>query len=66
MQMKNHEAALEPLKKCVELKPSNPYGLYNLAVVYLNLRDDFTARETYKKLVQVDPGLAEKLKKILR
>ena len=66
MQLKDHEAALEPLKKCVELKPDNPVAWFNLAIVYINLKDNFSAKEVYNKLVTLDPTLAERLKKYLR
>ncbi len=66
MQLKDHESALEPLKKCVELKPDNAVAWYNLAVVYINLKDNYSAKEIYNKLVTLDPPLAERLKKHLR
>jgi tetratricopeptide (TPR) repeat protein len=66
MQIKDFESALDPLKKCVELRPDYGVGLFNLAVVYLNLKDNFSARDVYRTLVNIDPPLAEKLKKYLR
>ena len=65
-QAKNYEAALEPLKKCVELKPDDPYALVNLAIVYINLKDNFSAKEIYNRLLNLDPALAEKIKKYIR
>ncbi len=66
MQLKDFESALEPLIKCRELRPDYGVALFNLAVVYLNLKDNYSAREVYKTLVNIDPDLAEKLKKYLR
>jgi tetratricopeptide (TPR) repeat protein len=66
MQLKDFESALEPLKKCVELRPDYGVALFNLAVVYLNLKDNYSARDVYRTLVNIDPALAEKLKKYLR
>ena len=66
MQLKDFESALDPLKKCVELRPDYGVALFNLAVVYLNLKDNYSAREVYRTLVNVDPDLAERLKKYLR
>jgi Tfp pilus assembly protein PilF len=66
MQLKDHESALEPMKKSVELKPDNAVAQFNLAIVYINLKDNFSAKEIYNKLVTLDPALAEKLKKYLR
>jgi Tfp pilus assembly protein PilF len=57
---------LEPLKKCVELKADNAVGWYNLAIVYINLKDNYSAKEVYNRLVSLDPSLAERLKKYLR
>jgi hypothetical protein len=39
---------------------------YNLAIVYLNLKDNFSAREVYKTLLDLNPEYAERLKKLLR
>jgi Flp pilus assembly protein TadD len=50
----------------VELQPNNANALYNLAIAYLNLHDNFSAREIYKKLKTIDPGLAKKLEEHLR
>jgi Tfp pilus assembly protein PilF len=66
MYVKNFEAALEPIKKAVDLQPNNANAQFNLAIVYINLKDNLSAREVYKKLTTLDPGLAEKLKKYLR
>ena len=64
--VKENEFALEPLKKCVALRPDNAVAWYNLALVYINLKDNYSAREIQTRLQTLDPGLAEKLKKYLR
>ena len=64
-QAKDYESALEPLKKCVEIKPDNSVALANLAIVYINLKDMYSAKEIYNKLVTLDPAMAEKLKKYI-
>jgi tetratricopeptide (TPR) repeat protein len=66
MQLKQFDPALEPLKKAVELRPDYGAALYNLAITYLNLKDNFSAREVYKSLSNVDPDLAARLQKYLR
>lgn len=66
MLQKKFSAALEPLQKAVELKPDNASAHYNLAITYLNLKDNYSAREVYNVLLTIDPDLAEKLKKLLR
>ena len=48
-----------------ELKPDYGVAYYNLAVCYLNLHDNYSAKEVYKKLVHIDPNMAQKLKKHL-
>jgi tetratricopeptide (TPR) repeat protein len=64
--VKENEFALEPLKKCVELKPDSSVAWYNMALVYVNLKDMYSAKEILAKLQTLDPGLAEKLKKYVR
>jgi tetratricopeptide (TPR) repeat protein len=66
MYLKNYEGALEPMKKCVDLKPDNAAAQFNLAIIYINLKDYLSAREIHKRLLTLDPGLADKLKKYLR
>jgi len=54
------------MKKCVDLRPENASAQFNLAIVYINLKDNLSAREIYKKLATLDPALADRLKKFLR
>jgi tetratricopeptide (TPR) repeat protein len=63
MQLKKFDAALEPLKKTIEIRPdySNGNAIYNLAICYLNLHDNYSAKEMYNKLKAINPGLAQKL-----
>jgi len=65
MQLKQFENALQPMEKAVELNPNNAPAQFNLAVVYLNLGDNYSARAIYRKLQTLDPGLAERLRKLL-
>ncbi len=68
MQLKKFAAALEPLKKAIELRPDYGGGnaIYNLAICYLNLHDNYSAKEMYNKLTTINPELAQKLKQYLR
>jgi tetratricopeptide (TPR) repeat protein len=68
MQLKKFDAALEPLKKTIELRPdySNGNAIYNLAICYLNLHDNYSAKEMYNKLKAINPGLAQKLSQHIR
>lgn len=68
MQLKKFDAALEPLKKTIEirLEYSNGNAIYNLAICYLNLHDNYSAKELYNKLTGVNPQLAQKLKEHIR
>lgn len=66
MQLKKYEFALDPLLKAVELRPDFGVAYFNLALTYLNLQENRRAREIYRKLLKVDPGWAEKLKKYIR
>lgn len=68
MQLKKFDAALEPLKKTIELRPdySNGNAIYNLAICYLNLHDNYSAKELYNKLTAINPQLAQKLKQHIR
>ncbi len=68
MQLKKFDAALEPLKKTIELRfdYSNGNAIYNLAICYLNLHDNYSAKELYNKLTGINPQLAQKLKQHIR
>lgn len=68
MQIKKYDAALEPLKKTIELRPdySDGNAIYNLAICYLNLHDNYSAKELYNKLRAINPGLAQKLNQHIR
>ncbi len=68
MQLKKFDAALEPLKKTIELRHDYSSGnaLYNLAICYLNLHDNYSAKELHKKLTGINPQLAQKLQQHLR
>jgi Flp pilus assembly protein TadD len=62
MQSKQFAAALEPMKKATELKPEDGTALFNLGIIYLNLKSRFDALEVVKKLQTVDANLAAKLR----
>lgn len=66
MYLKDFNAALDPIKKTTDLQPDNGNAFYNLAIVYLNLKDNFSAREVYRRLTVIDASLAAKLKPLLR
>jgi tetratricopeptide (TPR) repeat protein len=68
MQLKKFDAALEPLKKTIDIRPDYGSGnaIYNLAICYLNLHDNYSAKEMYNKLTAINPGLAQKLKQYIR
>ncbi len=68
MQIKKYDAALEPLEKTIELRLdySNGNAIYNLAICYLNLHDNYSAKELYNKLTGINPQLAQKLKQHIR
>jgi tetratricopeptide (TPR) repeat protein len=68
MQLKKYDSALEPLKKTIELQPEygNGNAIYNLAICYLNLHDNYSAKQMYNKLTAINPELAQKLSKYIR
>ncbi len=66
MQLKNWAKAADPLKKSIEIRPDSGSAYYNLAICYLNLHDNYSAKEVYDKLQQVDPNLAQQLKKYIK
>ncbi|MGB8951093.1 MAG: tetratricopeptide repeat protein [Candidatus Aminicenantales bacterium] len=67
MFLKDFNGALEPLRKCLEIDPGYQGGVayYNLGIVYLNLRDRYSAIEVHKKLAAISPDLANKLKALI-
>ncbi len=68
MQIKRYESAIKPLQKTLELRLdyNNGNAIYNLAIVYLNLKDNYSAKELYNKLTGINSQLAQKLKQYLR
>lgn len=66
MLLKKFSKAIKPLQKSIELRPQYGLAYYNLAIAFLNLKDRYSAQDMYKKLVNIDPGLAQKLKKLLK
>ena len=66
MQIKSWHMAVEPLIKSMELRPESGNAYYNLAICYLNLKDNYSARDVYNKLQSIDPSLAQKLKKYIK
>ena len=66
MQLKRWANAVEPLRKSIELRPERGDAYYNLAICYLNLKDNYSARDVYNKLQSVDPALAQKLKQYIK
>ena len=66
MMLKQFENALQPMEKAVELNPNSATTQYNLAIIYINLGDNYSARAVYRKLQTLDPGIAERLRKLLR
>jgi tetratricopeptide (TPR) repeat protein len=68
MQLKKFDSALESLKKTIELRPDygNGNAIYNLAICYLNLHDNYSAKEMHNKLKAINPELAQKLSKYIR
>lgn len=61
MQQKKWSPAVEPLRKVIELNPDNGNAYYNLGICYLNLKDNFSAREVWEQLRKIDQSLANKL-----
>lgn len=61
MQQKKWDPAVEPLRKVIELRPDNGNAYYNLGICYLNLQDNFSARQVWEKLRTIDQTLANKL-----
>ncbi|MFC2164955.1 tetratricopeptide repeat protein [Acidobacteriota bacterium] len=65
LQLKRYERALTPLEKCVELKEDHAYAHYNLGIAYYVLKDKYSANMKVEILQNLNPELAEKLRKIV-
>jgi Flp pilus assembly protein TadD len=66
MLLKNFEQALPYLERAVKLKPDDPMAQYNLAITYINLNDNYSAREVLKVLQQLDRNLADRLSRLIK
>ena len=66
MQQKKWNDAIAPLRKTIELRPDHGLAYYNLGIAYLNLKDNYSARDVHKQLLTIDADLAGKLQKYLR
>jgi len=66
MLLKNFEQALPYLEKSVQLKPDDPMAQYNLAIVFINLNDNYSAREVLKILQRLDRNLADRLSRLIK
>lgn len=66
MLQKKFSPAIDPLLKAIELRPDSGNAYYNLSICYLNLKDNYSARDVYEKLKTIDPSLAQKLKAFLK
>ncbi len=65
LQLKKYEQAIKPLQRTLELKPDYALAHYNVALAYYVVGDRFSANEEYKTLRNLNPELAEKLRKII-
>lgn len=65
LQLKKYEQAIKPLQRAIALKPDYAIAHYNLGIAYYVVGDRFSANETYKALQNLNPKLAEKLRKII-
>jgi len=66
LQLKKYEQAIKPLQHSIQLKPDYAVAHYNLAIAYYVVKDRFSANEEYKILQNLNPELAEKLRKIIK
>jgi Flp pilus assembly protein TadD len=66
MLMKDFERALPNLEKSVSLKPDNAIAQYNLGIAYINLNDNYSAREVLRVLQKLDPNLANRLSRLIK
>ncbi len=60
------EAAIEALEKSLVISPEMTLGRFELATLYLGSGKNKEAREQYKILKEVDPALAEELRKLMK
>ncbi len=56
IQLKQFEAALEPLNKLIELQPTHPGARVNRAMALMNLNRLDDAEKDYRKLIELTPG----------
>lgn len=61
----NYKRSVAHLEEALKLSPNNPIYLTNLAFSQIEARDIVGAKETVKKLQEVDPG-SEDIKKLLK
>lgn len=66
MQLKRYEYAVEPFLTAIDLKPDYGVAYFNLGITYLNIGENARAREIYRKLMNIDSELAQRLRKVLR
>jgi Tfp pilus assembly protein PilF len=52
----NYQGAEAYFKKALEINPENPYALLNMGVVYQNTGRIEKARETYQKVIALNPS----------
>ena len=56
------EKAVAAYTRCLELSPRFVKARYNMAIIQLRLKNKTAAMEQYNRLLELDPGLAGKLK----
>ncbi|HRD01099.1 MAG TPA: tetratricopeptide repeat protein [Candidatus Saccharicenans sp.] len=66
MLLKKFEQALPYVEQSVKLKPDDPMAQYNLAIIYINLNDNYSAREVLKVLQRLDRNLADRLSRLIK
>ena len=66
LQLKKYEQAIKPLQRAIEIKPDYAVAHYNLAIAYYVVKDKFSANEEYKILRNLNPELADRLRKIIK
>jgi len=48
------------------LNPNNAVAQYNLGITYINLKDNYSAREVLKTLQKLDQNLAGRLARLIK